>query len=157
MLNKVLGLIAFLIIVFVVAGSAVAIFRKGATPGEGLETLRVEEKNPSKGKFGKEAEYNLLGKLWIPLKKSSEGKKATLIVSPWLEYNGDREFYEEMDSKNAQILDVVTSYFSAFSYKEMQEKGENAIKSELISKINAILVLGNINQIWFNDYQILEE
>lgn len=157
MLNRILAVLAALIVVGAVAVTAIALFRKGARPGEGLETLREERSRPEEGKFGREGEYNLIGRLWIPLQAAESGAKATLIVSPWLEYDGDRELYEEMDTKHLQLRGEITSFFSRMTAAELATHDEDSLKAELAARINSHLVLGKISRIWFSDYQLLEE
>lgn len=156
MLNKFLGFLIGVIIIFVTAITAIAIFKKNAIPGQGLERAYDEIPDVSQGKFGKDVKYNLIGKLWIPLKKDDE-KSSTLIVSPWLEYKEDRTFYEEMDRKHEEIKRIVTNFFANMTMREIQTRDEELLKRELVSKINEILVLGKINRILFNDFQFISE
>lgn len=157
MLNKFLGFLIGLILVSVIAGTAIAVLKKNAKPGVGLEKIYERPADASLGKFGKDVQYNVIGKLWIPLKTEKNANKVTLIVSPWLEYNQDRTFYEEMDRKHSEIKKIIISFFSTKTMKKLKETDEEIIKQELTNQINEILVLGKINKILFNDFMFLEE
>ena len=157
MLNKFLSIVAILMVISAIAVTAVAVLKKHAVPGEGLERIFDRPEDPSVGKFGAEGEFNWIGKLWIVLKSEKGGRKATLIVSPWLEYEQDRAFYEEMEEKYTQIRKTITDYFSQMTLKEIRARSEDTMKAELMARINSILVLGKIKRIYFNDFQFLEE
>lgn len=156
-LNRFLIFVLFLILIGTIAGTAIALFKKNAIPGQGLEKIFNRPKDPSISVYGKDAGYNLIGKLWIQLKTEKNEKKSTLIISPWLEYKEDRAFYEEMEEKYVSIRNIITSYFSPMTEKEIRAKSEDEIKNEITQKINSILVLGKINKIYFNDFQFLQE
>lgn len=157
MFNKFLTFLIALIFVAVVAGTAIAIFRLHARPGEGLEKIHETVPDASLGKFGRGVQYNLIGKMWIPLKSGKDEPKATLIVSPYLEYAEDRTFYEEMDRKYSEIKGIISDFFSSMTLYELQSKDEEILKTELTARINGILILGKIDRILFNDYQFLVE
>ncbi len=155
--NKFLGFVIFLLIVGIIAMTAIAVVKNKAVPGVGLEKIHERPVDASKGKFGKDVQYNLIGKMWIQLKVGSDKKKSTLIVSPWLEYKEDRTFYEEMDRKHNQIKSIISEFFSVRTMEELQMMNEATMKNELAGKINEILVMGKIDKILFNDFQFLVE
>lgn len=155
--NRFLGFVVFLLLVAIIALTAVAVVKNHAVPGVGLERKLERPVDASKGKFGKDVQYNLIGKMWIQLKEGSDKKKSTLIVSPWLEYKEDRTFYEEMDRKHGQIKSIISEFFSARTMDELQAMGDETMKMELTGKINEILVMGKIDKILFNDFQFLVE
>jgi len=157
MLNKILLSLIGLIFIGVIAGTAIALFKKNAKPGEGLEKIYDRPIDASKGKYGKDVQYNLIGKMWIPLKTEKNENAVTLIVSPWFEYKEDRAFYEEMDRKHANLKKITFNYFSSMSMKEIKSRDEKLIKEELVRRINEILILGKIDKVLFNDFQFLEE
>ncbi len=155
--NNFLGFVIFLIILSIIALTAVAVVKHHAVPGEGLEKKYDRPVDASKGKFGKDVQYNLIGKMWIQLKTEKDKPNATLIVSPWLEYKEDRTFYEEMDRKHGEIKSIITKFFASMTMEEIQTKNEDLLKRELIGRINEILVMGKIDRILFNDLQFLVE
>lgn len=155
--NKFLGAVIFLLIVGIIAFTAIAVVKNHAVPGEGLERKFERPPDASKGKFGKDVQYNLIGKMWIQLKEEKGKKKSTLIVSPWLEYKEDRTFYEEMDRKHSEIKSIISDFFSERTMEELQTMNEEAMKNELSGRINEILIMGKIDRILFNDFQFLVE
>ncbi|MDR2630930.1 MAG: flagellar basal body protein FliL [Spirochaetaceae bacterium] len=82
---------------------------------------------------------------------------ATVILSVAFPYAPeDRAFSEELAAKIGQFRGITAEYFASFSAGELREKEEGVIKEELRQRYNAILRLGNITQLYFNDYMIIE-
>jgi flagellar basal body-associated protein FliL len=68
----------------------------------------------------------------------------------------DRAFSEELAAKIGQFRGITAEYFAALSADDLRQKGEGVIKEELRQQYNAILRLGSIDQLYFNDYMIID-
>ena len=105
-----------------------------------------------------QAAYTALGQLRAVTKGAKKNTPGIpVVVSPWLSYaEGDKTFYEELDRKSRSIKAVITGYFSRYTERELLTRGEIAVKADLLSEINSMLVLGKISAIYFNEYMFLE-
>lgn len=68
----------------------------------------------------------------------------------------DRAFSEELASKVGNFRDIARDYFASHSEGELRDKAEEAVKGELLQRYNAILRLGRIDALYFNDFMIIE-
>ena len=99
------------------------------------------------------ATFNDLGSLRIVTLAEKDGEMgSTLLVKPWLSYNRDKEFYEELYKKRRALKKEFEDYFSSQTKKQLTEKGEDMIKAELIIRLNSKLSLGKISKVYFTDY-----
>ena len=153
-LNKILLFIVGVILLFIIAFSAIALCTKNVRPGEGL---RREDPNPTSVSASKTA-FNEIGQIrTFTLEEGENSEKAVVILTPWFEYDGtDKAFFEELDRKHLSIKTLLTKYFSSHTRSELLSKGERKIKDELKIQINDTLVLGKISDIYFNDYLFLD-
>lgn len=157
-MNKFLVFIIVLLIIGVIAGTAVSLISKQAVPGTGLEPLEKPEDWTSSVAYGKDSAFFQIGKLRIFTREDRSHKKALLVVTPWLQYKqkDDRVFFEELDRNLQKMKKIVYTYFSTKTEEELEGKTEETIKQELVDEINEILVLGKIDAVYFNDYQFLK-
>jgi flagellar FliL protein len=151
-ITTVLQAVLFLIVVVIVLGTVVAFASKQAEPGA---DLRRSEKMPeSTGTQNSGTAYMSLGQMRVstlPPDANSDGE--LVIVTAWFSYPaGDSAFAEEIFQKTRKIKSVVTDYFPRHTKKELLEMGEDAVKKELAQNINAELVLGAIENLYFDDY-----
>ena len=100
------------------------------------------------------AYYTKIGKLRC---KTKDTNQITLVVEPLFEYSvEDVPFYQEIFRKNQKLIVVVKNYFENFTKKELLDKGETIIKSDLTELINSELVLGKIEKLYLTEYIFLE-
>jgi flagellar basal body-associated protein FliL len=153
-INKILLFVIAGILLFIIAVSAIELCTKNAHPGEGL---RKEDPNPSSVEKSKTA-FDAIGQIrTFTREEGDSSEKSVILLTPWFEYDGsDTAFYEELDRKHLSTKSLITNYFSTRTKRELLQKGEEKIKSELKSLINDTLVLGKINNIYFNDYLFLD-
>lgn len=152
-LNKLLSLIAGFIFVVIVAVTAVTLTTNTASPGD---NLRHEDPLP---KETNTSSFTQIGQLRIYTKPDSDEKRSVVILSPWISYtksDGDTAFFEELASKSQKIRSIFLNYFSQRTKEELLKTPEDKIKYELKVYVNEILVLGKIEEIFFNDYQFLD-
>lgn len=152
-LNKVLLLLASVILIFITAVTAIAVCTKNAHPGAGL---RREDPSP-RSVSGEKTAYNNIGQIRVFTKEDENAGKSVIVLVPWLEYDGtDQAFYEELDRKHQSIKLMFTNFFSNHTKSELLGLGEEKIKNELKAQVNETLVLGKISGIYFNDYLFLD-
>jgi flagellar basal body-associated protein FliL len=83
--------------------------------------------------------------------------EATVVLSVAFPYaSADRAFSEELAARVGDLRNAAAGYFAALSPAELQEKGEEAVKAELLDRYNRMLRLGRIETLYFNDYMIIE-
>lgn len=151
--NKVLLLLASVILIFITAVTAIAVCTKNAHPGAGL---RREDPSPKSVSSTKTA-FNNIGQIRVFTKEDENAGKSVIVLVPWLEYDGtDQAFYEELDRKHQSIKLMFTNFFSNHTKSELLVLGEEKIKNELKAQVNETLVLGKISGIYFNDYLFLD-
>ncbi|MBP5283851.1 MAG: flagellar basal body-associated FliL family protein [Treponema sp.] len=101
--------------------------------------------------------YDMIGQIRSPTKPDSDDNYSVAVISPWLEYDGDdREFYEELDTKLRKIKAIIYDYVSSRTEKELRNRGEINVKSDILDEINASLVLGRVSAIYFRDYEFIK-
>jgi flagellar basal body-associated protein FliL len=98
-----------------------------------------------------------IGRLRIPVAAGHGAEKATLILSIAFPYPPqDRAFAEELASRVGDFRRIAAEYFSSCSAEELRSPDEDALKAGLLRRYNAILMLGNIRALYFNDLLIFE-
>jgi len=155
-LNALLSAVAGLLLLAIIAGSAVALCIKNAVPGLGLRKIdpvpeHLSEKNPEN------AAFTLIGQLRTATKPDADEHRTVIIITPWLEYkNGDDSLYEELDTKQRSLRSAISSYFTRFTDEELHLRGETLVKADLLALVNSMLVLGKVQAIYFNEYQFFD-
>lgn len=144
-LNKILVTVA-VFIALMIAGTTIAVLTKPKP----VTVVRAQTQTPAEEKL---ASYKGLGKMRLvtaPEKNAKTG--TTVVVNPLLSYTKDDEdFFEELSRKNLQIKSIFTQYFSSHTKSELQAKGEQRMKTELLDQLNGILVLNKIQDLYFED------
>jgi flagellar basal body-associated protein FliL len=95
-----------------------------------------------------------LGRLRCPTAEPNPGMVILQAAFPY--YPGDRPFSEELVSRLKELRNISVAYFAALSVEELGSKSEAEIKAELLSRYNAILRLGQIEILYFNEYMLIE-
>jgi len=96
--------------------------------------------------------FSGLGRLRIPLSNSS-----TLILSIAFPYPAhDTAFTEELAAKIGEFRSLATDYFSSLPAEKIANLDEDAVKQEILARYNAILRLGKIRVIYFNDMMMID-
>lgn len=99
--------------------------------------------------------FTKIGQLRTATKPDKNGKTKIVIVTPYVEYEDDQTFYEELDRNLKKMRDLTIEYFSAHSPEELSQKGEDTVNAELLDKLNSILVLQKIQKLYFTEYILL--
>jgi flagellar basal body-associated protein FliL len=96
--------------------------------------------------------FSGIGRLRIPLSNSS-----VLILSIAFPYNaGDITFTEELATKVGDFKEIASEYFSSLPAERIIQIDEEAAKTEILKRYNAILRLGKINALYFSDMMIID-
>lgn len=149
-------IIAALFMAFcIISVTVYAFISKSLARGKPLYTIPARKTEETADVISVEdAVFSSIGRI-----RSSTGDEApkTVIVSIAFPYDKeDVPFLEEFVSKIMEFRSITDSYFQSFSAEDLKNKGETAIKQDLLSKYNAVLKLGKIPALYFNDFIILE-
>lgn len=146
MLNKcLLIIIAFLAVIII---TTTVFVKKRPTPQETTVNSQTLEKD-----------FDLMdfGSLRSVTKKDDLGKDATVVFTPCIYFNkNDREFKEELSKKSLEIKEIFKNYFHDYTKDELDSMDENKIKNMLFSRLNSILTLSKIKEIYFKDYIVFD-
>jgi flagellar basal body-associated protein FliL len=98
--------------------------------------------------------FTNLGRLRCPTAPPSQ---ATVILQAAFPYfPEDRPFSEELVSRIRDFRSLTAAYFGALGAKELRVKGEDEVKAELLAQYNALLRLGQITTLYFNEFMLIE-
>jgi flagellar basal body-associated protein FliL len=100
------------------------------------------------------AVFTGLGRLRCP----TAGDKPGLVIlqASFPYFPGDRPFSEELVSRLREFRSLTAAYFAAQSPEELRGKDEADVKAELLARYNALLRLGRIRTLYFNEYLLIE-
>lgn len=84
----------------------------------------------------------------------TQNSRRYLKTSITLELSNDK-LQEEVDSKSTIIKDIIIDVLSSKSIEKIvTAKGKEAIKDEMLQRINQVLVDGSVNNIFFTEFVI---
>lgn len=140
-INKLLSFIAIFIVVIVVFVTA-AVFSKDNR----IIRYRKAENIPQEDAMQQDT-LTVLGEMRLRC------KDCALVLSVWFSHDkDDTPFTEELEAKNRKIKAIIADFFSQYTQKELMTMKEINIKQTLLQLINEQLVLGKINNLYFNQY-----
>jgi len=88
---------------------------------------------------------------------TADPEPATVIVSIAFPYDrSDLAFSEELAARTKDLRELTADLFSNLGAAELQAGSEDKLKAELLRRYNAILRLGKISVIYFNDYLLVD-
>ncbi len=158
--NRLLLIILIVMLIIFVGGTAVALAKNG---GELSSRYRRTDPSPKqvvhsslKSKQVVSA-YTNLGQIRTVTKGEGEKSGTLLVVAPWFSYpSSDIQLSEELAQKEKQEKALIIGYFSSYTKAELLEMGEQQIKEGIKAKINEQLVMGQITNVYFDDYMYFE-
>jgi flagellar basal body-associated protein FliL len=100
------------------------------------------------------AVFTGLGRLRCPTAGSSPAMVILQAAFPY--FPGDRPFSEELVSRIRDFRSLTAGYFAALSPEELRVKGEDEVKVELLAQYNALLRLGQITTLYFNEFMLID-
>jgi flagellar basal body-associated protein FliL len=148
--------VVFLLIFLLLLGTLYALVIRGPAPpnrGTNGGTSRNQGESGGPGDHTDEI-FTGIGRIRA---LTAGPQEAAVILSVSFPYDPeDQAFSEELAAKIGQFRGITGEYFASFAVDELRQKEEGAIKEELRQQYNAILRLGNIPQLYFNDLMIIE-
>lgn len=116
----------------------------------------AHQKNMQTGepqKSGGGQTFTGIGQIRAP---TADPQPATVILMvSFVYYPDDKAFAEELALRVGDFRDVIKSYFASYKASELQKLGDEAIKTEILRRFNAILRLGQIDTLYFSDFVIV--
>ncbi|MDR2478543.1 MAG: flagellar basal body protein FliL [Treponema sp.] len=102
--------------------------------------------------------FNGIGRLRIPVAgHPSGGGQVTLILSIAFPYPAaDVPFTEELASHIGDFRSIAADYFASLPAAGFDSLDEEAAKAGILRRYNALLRLGQIDTLYFNDLMIVE-
>jgi flagellar basal body-associated protein FliL len=151
-LYRALMAVFLLLILSLLVGTLYALIFRGALGRE-----RPELSPPAGGRAEVQAPAGVFAGIGRVRTATSGSQPATVILSVAFPYApGDRPFSEELAAKIGAFRTLTVNYFAALSAAELTRKNEGEIKRELLEQYNGILRLGSIEELYFNDYIVIE-
>lgn len=151
--QKILLVLIGVILVGTIFVSAYSITAHPERVGEGLRKADPAPTNIEKKAKNSFGVYEDIGRLRAI---TSDIPAISLVITPYFTYPvNDSAFFEEIVQKKRQMRSIILEYFALHSKDELINMGENAVKQELIVNINAALMLGQIENLYFNEYMFL--
>ena len=159
-LNRILLVILIVMLVTCIGGTAIALAKNG-----GELSVRYRKSDPSpkqvvnsslKTKQSVSA-YTDLGQIRAVTKGEGDRGGSLLVVAPWFSYpSNDIQLYEELAQKEKQAKSIIIGYFSSYTKEQLLNMGEQLVKEGIRGKINEQLVMGQITNVYFDDYMFFE-
>ncbi len=150
-----LGVAAFLVVVLV-TGTIWAFASGRARPGAGSGVRGRHLYDKDVWKPDSDGKTAVFGDIGVLRAKTADTEPITVVVSPFLPYPGDDlAFREELVQKTRILRTSTLGWFSAHTLSEINTMGEDGVKKALIAVINANLVLGRIEILYFDEFMVL--
>lgn len=98
----------------------------------------------------------IFGDIGVLRAKTADAEPVTVVVSPFMPYpSDDIAFREELVQKTRTLRASMLGWFASHTFSEINKLGEDGVKRELIAVINANLVLGRIETVYFDEFMVL--
>jgi flagellar basal body-associated protein FliL len=151
-LNRVLTLLALLIVLFV-AGVTIAVFLRGDLPAAQNSSRAVAAAPKSETNPTKDFVFTGIGRLRL----LTAGKSpATVVLDVTFPYNAtDKPFSEELAAHVKDFRNAAKEYIGSFTVDALKSTKEDVLKSALLARFNDVLRLGKIRTLYFNDFMIV--
>ena len=94
-----------------------------------------------------------IGRIRIPTRDSQHGM--VIIFVSFVYYPEDKPFSEELALRVGDFRNIIIEYIGSFPIAELHQQSEESLKAELLRRLNAILRLGQIESLYFNDFMIV--
>lgn len=116
----------------------------------------VSSKNSQIDITGKNTEGQIftgIGRIRVPTRDTQPGM--VIIFVSFFYFPEDKPFAEELALRIGDFRDIISEYIASFPIAELQQTSEESIKAELLNRLNAILRLGKLERLYFNDFMII--
>lgn len=136
----------------IVIGTVVAFIKNGQEPA-GVEQDKGVESATS---YLPPKEYALYGDLGRIRAVTADNPPITVVLKPFLEYKAsDTAFQEELVAKKELLKKSVLDWFALESAYRLSSELPQNVKQSLIQRLNGLLILGKIHNIYFEEFVIL--
>jgi len=143
--EKALATVAAVLCVVIVAGTAFALLT--GTPSRKAARLAVPPALAASGV------YDGIGRIRAA---TVDDPPAVVVVHVAFPYDAsDRAFREELAAKRDALRRAAVAFFSAQAAKALQPSREAVVKAALRDELNAMLVLGAIEELFFAEFQVI--
>jgi flagellar basal body-associated protein FliL len=150
-------LIAAILLAFFIATVTVYTFiSRSLAKGEPVYTIPEPERPPQPLPEPPEpdggAVFSGIGRI-----RTASADGNTIIVSIAFPYNRDDiPFAEELTARITEFRNISFAFLSGQTAEALRTMGEGAIKAALLEQYNAVLKLGSITELYFNDFMIVD-
>jgi flagellar basal body-associated protein FliL len=152
MFYRALLILALLLALVILGGTLYAlVFRPKPAAGQGAASPPPAS---APAAAGEATIFTGLGRLRCPTAGVNPGTVILRAVFPY--YPGDRPFAEELVSRIRELRNISSAYFAELTVEELGGTSEADLKAELLSRYNAVLRLGRIEVLYFNEYMLIE-
>ena len=136
------------------SGTAQAASTAGPTGPAGPEELAARRSRPAEDSGRNSAYFTGVGRIRAA---TADARAATVIVSIAFPYDkNDAAFSEELAARTRDFRQVAVELFSSYTGERLRRVGETELKAELLRRYNALLRLGKIDAVYFNDYLVVD-
>ena len=147
LLCRILAVTALALFLLILGGTFYALFIRGKTVSGAVPS-------PVPAETGEDRIFTGIGRI---RSVTAGPQPATVILSPVFPYSpGDRPFSEELAARLGEFRRITADYFTSYTAGELRDRDEETLKEELRSRYNAVLRLGRIESLYFDDYMIIE-
>ncbi|MCL2205302.1 MAG: flagellar basal body-associated FliL family protein [Treponema sp.] len=94
-----------------------------------------------------------LGRLRIPTADPEPGMAILFVTFNFNPH--DSAFTEELALRLGELREIIRVYIGSFPAAELQTQNEEALRAELLRRMNAILRLGQIQTLFFSDFVVV--
>ena len=162
---RVLVVLALALAVVLITGSLYALFRSpNSRPLFRIGSANSAAGGGKQGGRGSDAEtaspmvlpnvFSGVGRLRIPL---AGEPAAALVLSISFPYSADdRPFAEELASRIGDFRSIAAEYFASLPREKAVNLDEEAAKTGILGRYNALLRLGRIETLYFGDLMIVQ-
>ena len=110
---------------------------------------QIEKNLESKSTF-----YNDFGKIRT---FTSDNSKIPVVFVPIFKYEKNNDpLFEEICQKKPKLKNIMASYFTNKTKKQLNSIGDEAIKNQILLQINEELSMGTIEELYFEEFLILD-
>jgi len=140
------------LLIVIITGTIIGLVRQSSEPLINIRAASQSDLERITSQSDDVRVFSGLGRLRIPLVNSS-----TLILSIAFPYLADDvTFTEELASKIIDLRTQAADYFAGLPEESLIQIDEDAAKREILRRYNAILRLGRIEILYFNDMIIID-
>ena len=147
------GLLCILVMLglVLITGAIYGVFFHGIPPGH--KQIAVLHKGQSE----QGQTFTGIGRIRVST-TSSQPEMAGMVILfvTFTYYPDDKAFSEELALRVGEFREIIVDYIGSIPVPELQKKGEESIKIELLRRFNTILRLGQIERLNFSDFMIVE-